>query len=106
LKLATDVLEEQVKILADSLVSNWDGFHNQLNNGDTNDMTRHKALQLLKEDLEKSGKVQVPDFESVVVNSLKYNPLKPFSDELKLLKVSLGQIYTGETASQCLILCY
>jgi hypothetical protein len=100
LKLATDVLEEQVKILADSLVSNWDGFHNQLNNGDENDMTRHKTLQLLKEVLEKSGKVQVPDFESVVVKSLKYNPLNPFSDKLKLLKVSLGQIYTGETASR------
>jgi hypothetical protein len=101
LKLATDVLEEQVKILADSLVSNWDGFHhNQLNNDDQNDMTRHKTLQLLKEKLEESGKVLVPDFESVDVNSLKYNPLNPFSDELKLLKVSLGQIYTGETASR------
>jgi hypothetical protein len=101
LKLATDVLEEQVRILADSLVSNWDGFHNQLlNNGNAHDMTRHKTLQLLKEDLEESGKVLVPDSESVDVKRLKYNRLNPFSNKLKLLKVSLGQIYTGETASR------
>jgi hypothetical protein len=77
----TSLLSEATKMLAESMVTNWDALYNGFE-----ETTQKKRMESMLEELLKENKVAVPVEKEV--------------SEPKLYKVSFGDLYNGEEAKK------
>jgi len=87
-ELATTVLTETSKILADTLDTHWEPYYSQQGN---NRESRVRQLSHLKDLLRKEGKVLVPQIRYISGSKLHYG----LTGQVKLIKVNLGMVYRG-----------
>ena len=89
--MATKVLADNVKMLADSLDRHWDSFH-----GTKEDNPSREVIEKLLNALKGADQqVRVPSVRRDL-ELLKLNPWNPFDKRLKLLKLDFGMLYTKE----------
>lgn len=90
--LATTVLAETSKVLADSLDTHWDQYYSLQGNTDE---FRLQQLSYLKGLLRKEHKVLVPGIKDPSGYKLHFG----LTGQVKLIKVNLGMVYKGDFAA-------
>lgn len=93
LALATAILAESTKLLADSLLSNWE-YHHGIAPRDRH----YDQLVKLKSILQKERGVRVPRIKAGVTVEAKLHQRKPFDRRLKMLVIDFEKIYKHEVA--------
>ena len=104
LVLATNVIAETAKAMADSLDKHWDEYYSQRSNNGT----RYQLLSRLKDYLRNDGGekgVRVPDMKKDISSSMLQFGKDHFdlskiinNQEVKLIKIHLGMLYRDESA--------
>ena len=91
-ELATTVLTESLKILADSVDTHWEQYYSQ--QGNNTESCVHQ-LSHLKDLLRKEGTVLVPEIRYSSGSKLHSG----LTRQVKLIKVNLGMVYRGDFAA-------
>lgn len=94
-ELATTVLTETSKILADSVDTHWEQYYSQHQGNNNRGSPRVQQLSHLRDLLRKEGKVLVPGIRYTSSSKLHYG----LTGQVKLIKVNFGMVHRGDLAA-------